>query len=104
MSLLRLLTNERVMAGDILSPREALSVYRNLLSDERVEFAAEPRGIEAAWESLMTSPQASGAAWTDAWLAALAIETRIRVITFDSGMRRWAGLAVDILLKGAPDS
>jgi len=38
MAFLRLLTNLKVMGEDILSPAEAIAVYRQLFSDERVRF------------------------------------------------------------------
>ena len=96
--LLRLLTNPRVMSEDILSPAEAIAVYRQLFSDERVRFEAEPSNLENAWVSLMSMHSASGSTWTDAYLAAFATEAKFRLISFDRGMRRWPGLALELLI------
>jgi uncharacterized protein len=41
MAFLRLLTNSKVMGEDVLSPSNALAVYADLLTDERVRFRAE---------------------------------------------------------------
>lgn len=98
MAFLRLLTNPKVMGEDILSPAEAIVVYRQLLADERVRFAPEPPNIEKLWLSLMSMGVASGSTWTDAYLAAFAVEADSRLISFDRGMRRRPGLALELLM------
>lgn len=90
MALLRLLANPKVRGEDLLTPAQAIGVYRELLADERVNFADEPAGAEGRWLSLMSVPSARGSVWTDAWLAALALTHGVRLVPFDSGMRRWA--------------
>jgi hypothetical protein len=97
MAFLRLLTNPKVMGEDSLSPAGAIAVYRQLASDERVRFAPEPPDIESAWISLMSAREASGSTWTDAYLAAFALEAGFRLISFDRGMRHWPALALDVL-------
>ena len=47
MSLLRLLTNPRVVSSDILTPQDAIGVYRELRSDERVRYTHGPANIQA---------------------------------------------------------
>jgi hypothetical protein len=97
MAFLRLLTNRKVMGEDLLSPAGAIAVYRQLASDERVHFAPEPPNIESAWISLMSGRVASGSTWTDAYLAAFALEAGFRLISFDRGMRHWPALVLDVL-------
>jgi toxin-antitoxin system PIN domain toxin len=97
MAFLRLLTNPKVMGEDILSPAEAIMVYRQLLADERVRLAPEPPNIESAWLSLMSMSAASGSTWTDAYLAAFAVGADSCLISFDRGMRRWPGLTFELL-------
>jgi predicted nucleic acid-binding protein len=97
MSFLRLLTNPKVMGDDSLTPAGAVAVYRQLANDERVLFAPEPPNIENTWISLMSARTASGGAWTDAYLAAFAMEAGFRLISFDQGMRHWPALALEIL-------
>ena len=99
MSLLRLLTNVRVMGEDILTPTEAVATYYQWLNDDRIRFAPEPAGAEALWLSMMTGSLASGAAWTDAWLAAFATELQLTLVSFDSGIRRWMGFQTEILAQ-----
>lgn len=98
MAFLRLLTNPKVMGEDILSPAEAIVIYRQLLADERVRFAPEPPNIESAWLSLMSMSAASGSTWTDAYLAAFAVGADSRLISFDQGVRRWPGRAFELLM------
>lgn len=97
MSFLRLLTNPKVMGDDSLTPAGAIAVYRQLANDERVLFAPEPPNIENTWISLMSARAASGGTWTDAYLAAFAMEAGFRLISFDKGMRHWPALAFEIL-------
>jgi toxin-antitoxin system PIN domain toxin len=97
MSLLRLLTNSKVMGEDILTPAAAVATYHQWLSDDRVRFAPEPGGAEDLWLSMMSGRVESGATWTDAWLAAFAIELQLTLVSFDSGMRRWMHPQTEIL-------
>ena len=97
MSLLRLLTNPRVMGPDILAPEDAIGVYQALRSDERVRYADEPSDVEKSWFSLMTVPSANGSVWTDAWLAAFALAHGSRLVSFDAGMKRWPSLQPEVL-------
>jgi hypothetical protein len=82
---------------DILRPVEAIGVYRQLITDERVRLAPEPQNVESAWISLMSIRAASGSTWTDAYLAAFAMDAEFPLITFDRGMGRWPGLALELL-------
>lgn len=97
MALLRLLTNPKVMGEDLRSPEQAIDVYRELTSDERIQFAPEPSGVESLWFSLMTIPLANGSTWTDGWLAAFSLAHGSRLVSFDSGMRRWTRLDPAVL-------
>ena len=80
-----------------MTPAGAIAVYRQLANDERVNFAPEPPNIESAWISLMSVREASGGTWTDAYLAAFALEAGFRLISFDTGMRHWPALVVEVL-------
>jgi toxin-antitoxin system PIN domain toxin len=94
MSFLRLLTNPKVMGDELLTPSYALHIYREFLDDERVEFAAEAQGVERTWTDLMTSSAVTGNAWTDAYLAAFALESQTQLVSLDQGMRRWPALCL----------
>jgi predicted nucleic acid-binding protein len=45
----------------------------------------------------MSIRAASGSTWTDAYLAAFAMDAGLRLITLDRGMDRWPGLALELL-------
>ena len=76
----------------------AIAADRHVHHDlARQWFAPEPPNIESAWISLMSVREASGSTWTDAYLAAFALEAGFRLISFDRGMRHWPALALDVL-------
>jgi 5-methylcytosine-specific restriction protein B len=87
------------ISGWLLTPADAIGVYRELRADERVRYADEPANAERLWLSMMTSPVAKGSVWTDAWLAAFALTHRSRLVSFDAGMRRWPTLQPEVLTK-----
>ena len=99
MGLLRLLTNQTVMANEVLDPRRAWDSYKSLRRDWRVTFAQEPDGMEEAWIDLMRKPHA-GASWTDAYLAALALGHAYTLVSFDRGFERWRQLPFQLLVPG----
>jgi toxin-antitoxin system PIN domain toxin len=95
MGLLRLLTNPAVMGADVLSSRDAWSVYQDILADERVDFAPEPFALEDQWRKLTTTHRPATHLWTDAYLAAFANCAGLRLTTLD---RALASLAPQSLL------
>lgn len=97
MGLLRLLTNSRVMGVDVLSQRQAWSVYEQLARDARVVFALEPPDIEPVWKKLTHGALRAAGLWTDAYVAALALLHNFKVVSFDGGFRRIVGLESTIL-------
>ncbi len=97
MAFLRLLTNPKVMGEDILSSAEAIVVYRQLFADERVRFEPEPPNIENTWVSLMSMSAASGSTWTDAYIAAFALEADSPVDQLRSRDAPVAGAGVGII-------
>ena len=92
MSLLRLLTNSRVMGEKVLNPAGAWRFYRKTCEDDRVVFLAEPESLEPLWESHMRDSRSSSNAWTDAYLAAFAKGHGIRLATLDEGFKHFSGL------------
>jgi hypothetical protein len=97
MGFLRLLTNEHVMGKRAASSPGAWKIMDNLLRNPDIRFAAEPAGIESVWREFSESPQSSPNLWTDAWLAAFALTTGFRLVTFDRGFSRYEGIPLEIL-------
>jgi toxin-antitoxin system PIN domain toxin len=97
MGLFRLLTNNKVMADEVLNPTAAISVYLDLLEDDRIEFAQEPAGVEVVWTDLMRGASANSSSWTDAYLAAIALKSGLTMVSFDKGLKRWPMLRLKLL-------
>jgi toxin-antitoxin system PIN domain toxin len=97
MGFLRLLTNSRVMGEDVLSQRQAWSVYEDLARDARVIFALEPPDVEPAWKKLTQGAFRAASLWTDAYIAALALLHSFQVVSFDREFRGIVGLNATIL-------
>src|SRR5580692_5519496 len=70
MGLLRLLTNSHVMGADVLSARDAWSVFDRLTNERNIFFAAEPPGLDSVWRELTPSSRPGPNFWADAYLAA----------------------------------
>lgn len=83
MGLLRLLTYKSVMGADVLSSREAWRTYRNIMTDERVEFAPEPFALEIEWTKTTLRDRPTPNLWTDAYLVAFARTAGMRLVTLD---------------------
>src|SRR5687768_7157841 len=83
MGLLRLLTSAAVMGSDVISFSEAWRVYRAILADRRIQFAAEPFGLEPDWKQLSSFDRPMPKVWTDAYLAAFARSAGMQLVTLD---------------------
>jgi len=80
---LRLLTNKHVMLEEVMSPGEAWRAYRDLRSDRRIGYAAEPSELPETWQAFTEGPLSSPNLWTDAYLCAFANAARLTLVTFD---------------------
>lgn len=86
MGLLRLLTNSRVMAADVLTQAKAWAVYARICRDARVRFMDEPPGLEQVWRQLTTRAQPATNLWTDGYLLAFASAAELQLVSFDKGL------------------
>ena len=94
LGLLRLLTNSALMGGDVQSQQHAWRAYDRTRSHPRVGFQAEPEGFEKQFRELTQSPHPRTKHWSDAYLAALALTSDLRVVTLDKAFPRMSGLDV----------
>ena len=83
MGLLRLLTNPKVMGTDVLSQLQAWRVYDRMLSDPRMDFSAEPSGLEKIRRPETRSARDGHRVWTDSYLSAFAQSSEMRLVSFD---------------------
>jgi hypothetical protein len=91
--LLRLLTNESAMGEQTQTLKEAWGVYDQWLSDPRVEFYPEPRGLDSAFREA-TAPFAAKPAskWVgDCYLLACSKMSGATLVTFDRALLGAAG-------------
>jgi toxin-antitoxin system PIN domain toxin len=88
---LRLVTQPR-MATPSVSLDRAWAVYRDYLQTSGVGFLQEPDGVEENLAKFLDQPAFSHRLWTDAYLAALAITSGCRLVSFDSDFQTFAGL------------
>ncbi|MEF8943101.1 MAG: TA system VapC family ribonuclease toxin [Desulfohalobiaceae bacterium] len=96
---LRLATNPSVFRNEALTMAQAWSCYDLLLGDERVYLEHEPADIEPAWRELTNREERSPRIWQDAYLAAFAQQSNLRIVTFDQGFKAYPGLPVTVLEK-----
>jgi toxin-antitoxin system PIN domain toxin len=93
LGLLRLSTNSRVMAGQPFLPSEAWKMYRDFRALPEVVFLAEPLSMEEAFAAVSDVTAFTPGCWTDDYLAALALETGCRVVSFDQDFVKFGDLS-----------
>jgi toxin-antitoxin system PIN domain toxin len=96
---LRLLTTAALFAPLGLRPmgnREAIRALANMLADDRITFAEEPRGVFEAWMRHADAPGSSPKRWMDAYLAAFALVGGYQLVTTDKGIKHFK--EVDVLV------
>jgi uncharacterized protein len=86
MGLLRLLTTEAVMGPEVLTQRQAWSVYDSFLQDSGARFIYETRTLDDSFRKLSRLDTASPKDWADSYLAAFALEAGARLVTFDKAL------------------
>jgi toxin-antitoxin system PIN domain toxin len=99
LALIRLLANRSIMGVHVVSASSAWILLETLLEDERVDFIAEPSGVDSVLPTLLNYPIPTGKLVTDAYLAAFAMTASRRLVTLDRGFRQFRGLDVDLLLR-----
>ena len=99
MGLLRLLTNERVMGEDVLRPKAAWAVRDGFFRDERVRFHDEPAGLESQWRGLTRGQRGGTNFWTDAYLSGFSKMAGVTLVSFDKGLRPFAGESLCLLKR-----
>ncbi len=82
---LRLLTNRQVMAEKVLTVKEAWMELARIENDRRCHYCPEPAGVMALMRKWTEDRALSGASWTDAYLAAFAVQAGLKLATLDKG-------------------
>lgn len=89
---LRLLCTPQVMGPDVLQPITAVEALEILETDERIVLLHEPDGLDATLKTLVAACATTPNLWTDAYLAAFAQVAELKLVSFDGGFSKFAGL------------
>ena len=96
MGVMRILTNPSAMKDEVKSAAEFWAGWDRLISDERFALVGEPAGLQVAWRTVTAKIPKGKPAETDCYLAAFAVTGGHSLVSFDRGMRRFAG--VDLII------
>jgi uncharacterized protein len=96
LSFLRIVTNPRVFIGPS-TPADAWSFVSYLESHTASHFADADAMTFGVFRHLCLVAQATGNALPDAYLAAIALRRNAALVTADAGMRRFQGVAVEVV-------
>jgi len=88
---MRLSTQPRVLSRTLTNP-EAWDIYQRYLATPNLVFLAEPGNLEPHLLALTQDTGLPNRYWTDAYLAAFALATQARLVSFDSDFSRFGGL------------
>ena len=96
LTVLRLLTTEKIMAEEAKTMSEAWSLWDHVWADSRISYLAEPEGIEKDFRDLSERSSRSLKVWADSYLLAFASVAGLKLVTFDRALR--AGQAEVLVL------
>ncbi len=91
MGLLRLSTQSRVLSRTLTND-EAWVIYKDFTALPIIQFLDEPEGLEAHFQFNTTQTPLPHHLWTDAYLAAFAISSGSRLVSFDADFARFPDL------------
>jgi len=89
---LRLATHSKVMNGQPFSAPQAWQAYHAFRVLPEVEFLSDPPTLDETLSAWAGQPDFPTNLWTDAYLAALALSTNARLVSFDSDFHRFTAL------------
>jgi toxin-antitoxin system PIN domain toxin len=87
LTVLRLLTTETVMQGDVRNMSQAWELWDKIWADTRIAFLPEPEGLEPEFRVQSRLTSRSPKVWADAYLLSFAIVAGVRLVTFDRAMQ-----------------
>ena len=86
-TVLRLLTTEKILGADAKSMAEAWALWDRIWADDRVLFLSEPEGIEREFRSRSRLSSRSPKVWADAYILAFASVAGLKLVTFDHALK-----------------
>lgn len=97
LGMMRLIMNPTIMQSAAYTSSGAWQLYTDYLSQSRVTFVQESVLIDDLLEDWQLKGLIHSSTWTDAAIAALAIKSGARLVTFDKGFQKYPGLEVHVL-------
>jgi toxin-antitoxin system PIN domain toxin len=86
-TVLRLLTTEKIMGKDAKTMSEAWSLWDRIWADSRIVFLPEPEDLEKEFRTRSRLSTRSPKVWADAYLLAFASVADLKLVTFDSALK-----------------
>ncbi|MGB6676748.1 MAG: PIN domain-containing protein [Terriglobales bacterium] len=86
-TVLRLLTTEKIMGKDTRSMPEAWKLWDRICADDRVSFLAEPEDLEKEFRKRSQLSSRSPKVWADAYILAFASAADLKLVTFDQALK-----------------
>lgn len=91
MGFLRVCTNPKAVENP-KTIAEAWVIYQQLTTLPNIRFLAEPTTLDINFQALTAQTNFPHRLWTDAYLAAFAIASGSRLVSFDADFTRFPGL------------
>jgi toxin-antitoxin system PIN domain toxin len=86
LTVLRLLTTDKIMGKDTKSMSEAWGLWDRVWADTRIAFLPEPEDLEREFRSRSRMKTRSPKVWADAYLLAFASVAGLKFVTFDRAL------------------
>jgi uncharacterized protein len=86
-TVLRLLTTEKIMGKDAKTMSEAWSLWDRIWADSRIVFLPEPEDLEKEFRTRSRLSTRSPKVWADAYLLAFASVADLKLVTFDRALK-----------------
>jgi toxin-antitoxin system PIN domain toxin len=93
-TVLRLLTTEKIMGTDTRTMAEAWKTWDRGCDDSRIAFLPEPEAFEREFRSRSRLTSRSPKVWADAYLIAFAAVAGLKLVTFDNALKSFGDFVV----------
>ena len=87
LTILRLLTTEKLMGKDTKTMSEAWSLWDKVWGDTRISFLSEPEDLEREFRARSRLSSSSPKVWADGYLLAVASSAGLKFVTFDRALK-----------------
>ncbi len=95
-SFLRLLSSESVLKEDTVTNQRAIEVWEKLLLDTRFQYLPDKNYTLQKWPFLGNKQKKDPKLWMDGYLAGLAIENSLVLVSLDKGFKKMKQDGLDL--------